>query len=138
MISSDELGKLLATLPIHLISFGFKRGLPPGKVDLYIDCRSIPNPFHALRGVGGATTEKKAWVLEYGAEIVEAFETQIKVALRQIPSRRREMAVEEMFTRPFVIACGCAYGQHRSVAVKHILAERLAGKGYCVEVGDEG
>jgi len=132
----DNILELLTKLPIVLVSFGFKNGLPERKVDLYIDCRSIPNPYHArdISDKSGSGQEMQAWILSHGADIVEAFLKQIEVAVRQIPSRRRELSQDEMFSRPFVIACGCAFGQHRSVAVKHILLEQLKHKGYNVSI----
>lgn len=130
--------KELLTLPILIISFGFKSvgstGIP--KADLYLDCRSIPNPHHSkeVGHLSGSDPKMVAWIKEHGQGIVEVFRDQIKVALNQIPSRRR--GEEDMYTKPFIIACGCAYGVHRSVAIKHLLIELLTKDGLTVSKGD--
>lgn len=129
----------LAKLPILLISFGFKavgKNLP--KADIYLDCRSIPNPHHApeVSKLSGDDPLLIKWIRENGQGVHEVFFDQLMIAIRQIPSRRRELSVEEMFSAPFIVACGCAYGVHRSVAIKHLLAKMLEDEGYNAHIDE--
>lgn len=111
------------TLTIQLISSGWKKGTPP-KADLYLDCRGIPNPHKVgeLSGKGGADPAMLEWVRQKGALHIENFIHQITDAIPEVPNRRLG---ENWTARPFVVACMCAYGVHRSVAIKNILLKDL-------------
>src|SRR3990167_10755240 len=74
---------------IYLISSGWKNGSPP-KADLIIDCRGIPNPFHApsLAGMTGDTIKVQDWVLDKGKNQLDGIYTQIVKSHDQIVNQR--------------------------------------------------
>lgn len=115
------------TLPIHLSSFGFKGGVP--KADLILDCRVVSNPHHVegLRERAGDDPEVIAHVRTSSPAYLNFLEL-IEEGVTRLHSRRRDEP--DPYQRPFTVACGCAYGVHRSVAMKHILAHALRERGW--------
>lgn len=106
--------------PVEFRSTGFKSGALP-KADLVIDCRGIPNPYHAFGGAMRGTDPKvQAWIRHWGGIAIDGMSDLIYSALYHVYPRRKDMT--DPHSRPFVVLFVCAYGVHRSVACKHILA----------------
>lgn len=127
-----DLAPMPAKAPtIRLQSHGIKLG-PIPKSDLILDCRAIRNPYRIL---AGADLEHLIdWCRSHNAGIVDAYMTITLTALETLHDRRRDHT--DPLATPFVVTTVCAYGQHRSVAVKHLLAERLEKLGYDVRIED--
>ncbi len=109
-------GKEDGILPVAMISFGYKYGVPMD-ADLLIDVRFIPNPYYdlELRSLSGHDQQIKEFVL--GKQITEDFLAMYSNLLRfLIPLYIKEGKSH------LVIAVGCTGGRHRSV----VLAEKLA------------
>ena len=108
-------------LQMHLISFGYKYGLPVD-ADLVLDCRFIANPHWdpALRPLTGLDSEVSSRVLE--SEGVKDFLDNAMELIKSItPGFVRE-------GKKFVtVAIGCTGGRHRSVAIAEELERRLQG-----------
>lgn len=126
-------------MKLQLISFGIKAiveaVLPLPKADIYLDCRVIENPYHAKgikASLGGDHPSLLAWTRAHNGNVIAQFLALINFGLSNIPNRRRE--TPDPFAAPVVIAFFCAYGVHRSVAMKHLMAEELTKQGLDVEV----
>lgn len=117
-----------------LISAGIKKTNPLPKADLYLDCRGIVNPHKipAFQTQTGAAKSIQDWIMEQASPSVEHMTQLVLSALDAIPYRRLDEL--KPFDRPVVVCFFCAYGQHRSVAVKHIVGKRLADAGLDVKV----
>lgn len=108
----------------QLVSFGFKRGLPPD-ADLVFDVRFLPNPFYIddIRFQTGLQAGVKTYVLE--APVTQAFlEKTSDLLLFLLPHYQQEGK------RQLVIGVGCTGGAHRSVAIAEALGEQLRDAGY--------
>jgi UPF0042 nucleotide-binding protein len=117
-----------ARLNVHLVSFGYKYGIPL-EADLLFDVRFLPNPFFVanLR----ALTGKNAAVARF---------------LRKFPETREFDARLQEFVRyliPFyvregksylTIGVGCTGGRHRSVFVVEELAKHLKLKNASIRI----
>ena len=112
-----DLPGLLTTL--RLCSFGYKHGLPPD-ADVVLDARFLPNPFYiaALKPLTGKDPAVQDWLRKSDSFL--AFMDRLEDWIR--------------WSWPFVleearayhtVAIGCTGGQHRSVALVELLAERL-------------
>jgi len=122
--SRVDLNRLL----IHLLSFGFKYGVP-GEADLVFDVRFLPNPFFVpdLKELDGTSPEAKDYVLK--DQTTQTFLSKVSGLLFfLIPLFKRE---GKMY---FTIATGCTGGRHRSVTVTEELKNILTEKGYEVVV----
>ena len=113
-------------LSLTVQSFSYKRGLPRG-LDLVFDCRFLRNPHWAdtLRPLDG---RDKA-VVDYIAEDPNAgpFLDRVTDLLDlTLPAHKAEGRSH------LSIGFGCTGGQHRSVALTEILADRLARQGWQV------
>lgn len=130
LIERTDRDPLPAKKPKVLVqSHGIKNG-PIPKSDWIVDCRVIQNPFRALRGADLPALIR--WCREKNAHIIEAVTIMLQEGLLTMHDRRRDHT--DALATPFVITFLCAYGQHRSVAMKHILAERIKELGYEVVV----
>jgi UPF0042 nucleotide-binding protein len=112
-----DLPGLLTTL--RLCSFGYKHGLPQD-ADTVFDARFLPNPFYIaeLRSLTGMDAEVKTWLL--GSENFVAFLDRLEGWIRW----SWPLVVED--ARAYhTVSIGCTGGQHRSVALVELLAERL-------------
>lgn len=112
-----DLPGLLSTL--RLCSFGFKHGLPPD-ADVVLDARFLPNPFYIqeLKARTGIEPEVKAWL--QGSEAFQSFLERTESWIRW----SWPLVLED--ARAYhTVAIGCTGGQHRSVALVELLAERL-------------
>lgn len=101
-------------------SFGYKRGLP-GDADFVFDVRTLPNPYWepALRPLTGRDPEVVRYLQQYGAvtELVEAIDRFVEARIAEHRAAGR---------RYLTIAIGCTGGQHRSVYIVELLAQRFA------------
>ena len=122
-------------------SSGLKAGpLPLGK-DHYIDARAIPDPTQFGKGGGSVYTppfgvtgkdpKLQAWMRDVAP--IKAYVEVVKGMLATL-GKRRENNPNKHITDPVTIHTFCAWGVHRSVALKHILAREFELMGYVVEV----
>ena len=113
-----------APFAVHLISFGFKHGLPP-EASLVFDVRFLPNPYfvEGLRELSG----RDAPVANYLRQQPETLEmlTRLDSLLEfLLPLYEKEGKAQ------LAIAVGCTGGRHRSVFLIEALREALLAKGY--------
>jgi UPF0042 nucleotide-binding protein len=108
-----------APLTIHLVSFGFRKGVP-ADADMVLDVRFLPNPHFvtSLRPWSGRTARVARYVL-------------------RSPAASRFLALTTSLLRFLVpqyiaegksyltLAIGCTGGQHRSVAIAEEIGKRL-------------
>ena len=104
---------------VRLLSFGFKRGVP-ADADVILDARFLPNPYYveALKPLTGRDPEVRAFLLESPAfrEFLARAEAWLRWSLPLVQNEGRAY---------HTLAIGCTGGQHRSVALVELLAERL-------------
>jgi UPF0042 nucleotide-binding protein len=110
----------LGSMQIHLLSFGFKYGLPP-EADLLVDVRFLLNPYFVpeLKPLDGEAPQIREFVLKSPeARTFMARYTELIDFL--IPLYEREGKTH------LSIAVGCTGGRHRSVAVARALHDYIA------------
>lgn len=123
----QHISDVLPNLPIYgtvlrLISFGFKYGTPIDS-DMVIDARFLPNPYYVseLRNLTGKDSKVQAFLMES-----DIFRTFLFMAEEWIvwswPYIQRDGRMYHS------VAIGCTGGQHRSVALVDMLAQRLRQK----------
>jgi UPF0042 nucleotide-binding protein len=109
---------------IHLISFGYKNGIPID-ADIVIDVRFLPNPFYEtdLKELTGVDSTIQDYVIEndIGREFVDKFSN---LLLFLIPLYQKEGKSQ------ITIAFGCTGGKHRSVTVALLFQQILEKNGY--------
>jgi UPF0042 nucleotide-binding protein len=110
-------GRPTAVRPaLHLVSFGFKHGLPP-EAEWLLDVRSLPNPYYdpALRARTGADPDVARAAMENprGALLLTALIATVGAAIEAATADGR---------RAVTVAVGCTGGVHRSVAVAEAIA----------------
>lgn len=113
---------------VHLISFGFKYGMP-AEADLIIDLRFLPNPYfdEELRPFSGQDSQVVDFVLgadpgrEYLRRLLEFLD--FSLPLYATEGRYR-----------LTIGFGCTGGRHRSVAVTEAVRAHLKAKGSLVSI----
>jgi len=107
---------------VRLLSFGFKRGIPPD-VDVILDARFLPNPYYveALKPLTGRDWPVQEFLLEAPEfrEFLERAESWLRWSLPLVQQEGRAY---------HTLAIGCTGGQHRSVALVEMLAHRLRGE----------
>lgn len=111
-------------LPVTLVSFGFKHGLPPD-ADLVFDCRFLPNPHwvERLRPGTGLDRDVRDYVL--GQRTAGAFLDHLAAMLGHLlPAFAAERRT------CLTVALGCTGGRHRSVAMVEQAAARIRDLGY--------
>lgn len=124
-LSSNQLRKRLTqillgddkeVMNIHVVSFGFKHGIPMD-ADFVLDVRCLPNPYwvETLRSKTGLDQE----VYDYVFSFDEANELYDR--LKGLLDYLNPLYIKEGKSQ-IVLAIGCTGGNHRSVA----MAERLA------------
>jgi UPF0042 nucleotide-binding protein len=109
--------KRLDQLVIHILSFGFKYGVP-ADANLVLDVRFLPNPYFEpeLRPLNGCDHEVRIYVLEK-EDTIEFLKHAEGLLKFLIPEYRKEGKSY------LVIAVGCTGGRHRSVAIVEHLKE---------------
>ncbi|WP_281180628.1 RNase adapter RapZ [Alicyclobacillus kakegawensis] len=106
-------------LPVHIISFGFKYGVPID-ADMIFDVRFLPNPHYieALRPYTGEDGPVYDYVMQWSAtrEFLRRMEDLVDFL---IPQYTREGKSH------LVIGIGCTGGKHRSVAIARHLKRHI-------------
>jgi UPF0042 nucleotide-binding protein len=113
---------------VHLISFGFKYGVPL-EADMVFDLRFLPNPYFQseLRPLSGQDQVVAEFVL--GRDPAPFFMDQFKSFLGfVVPLYAQEGRYR------LTLAMGCTGGRHRSVSVTEEICKFLDEKGFMVSV----
>ncbi len=108
---------------VHLISFGFKHGIPED-ANLVLDVRFLPNPYFVerLRAKDGTDPEVQNYVLDHAD--TETFLRYIEDLLAFLLPRYKNEG------KPYLsIAVGCTGGCHRSVAIVEHLGRLFTKRG---------
>lgn len=106
-------------LQLHIISFGFKYGLPP-EADITMDVRFLPNPFFIkdLKELNGTAPPVQDFVL--GRNETKEFLGRFYPLLDYlIPNYQKEGKTH------LTVAIGCSGGHHRSVVIANVLKDHL-------------
>ena len=121
-------GKTHKAMPISLVSFGFRFGLPP-EADLVFDVRFLPNPNYVpeLKMKNGRDLEVQRF-MDQTSGTAEFVRRVADLLLYLLPLYIREGKSY------MTIAVGCTGGRHRSVLVAERLAAALAAKKYATKV----
>ncbi|MBA3307156.1 MAG: RNase adapter RapZ [Chloroflexi bacterium] len=112
------------TLPLQLISFGFKYGIPL-EADIVFDVRFMENPHYieALRPHSGLTEPTRDFVL--GQAVTQRFLRFVREFFSfTIPAYQAEGKTR------LTVAIGCTGGYHRSVAISERIALDWREMGY--------
>lgn len=114
------------SMTIHVVSFGFKYGIPLD-ADLVFDVRFLPNPFYIpeLREHTGLETCVRDYVMDY-AQSREFVKKLVDMMEYLIPHYEKEGKAQ------LVIGIGCTGGHHRSVTIAEELHKQLLRSGYHV------
>ena len=123
----------LTPLSVFIYNFGLKAAgwdmgdrIAMPKADFYIDARGLPDGAMNAPGVSGDDPIQQEWLKAEMAKQGIHLSTYVRLALDAIyaiPHRRRQMT--DPYTKPFIIACFCAYGLNRSRGLKNLLAPEL-------------
>jgi RNase adapter protein RapZ len=121
-----KISELLPALPsqattLRLVSFGFKFGIPED-ADMVLDARFLPNPHYIadLRPLTGIDQPVRDFLGKS-----DAFGTFLALAENWL---RWEWPYIQQESRAYhTVAIGCTGGQHRSVALVEMLAQRMKG-----------
>ena len=117
-----NLRHLSKTLRVHIITFGFKYGMP-SEADMVFDLRFLPNPYFVpeLKPLSGCDAPVAGYVLgkNPGKEYLARLTDFLDYVLEQYEAEGRFR---------LTIAIGCTGGRHRSVAVAEALAKTLRAK----------
>lgn len=118
----------LRGMRVHLITFGFKYGVP-SEADLVFDLRFLPNPYfdETLRSLSGKDKVVDEYV--FGQEPGLTFLTKLFEFLHYLLPL---FEVEGRYR--LTIAIGCTGGRHRSVAVAERLYASLIQSEYTVSL----
>ena len=116
------LGNDREVMNIHVVSFGFKHGIP-AEADFVLDVRCLPNPYWVenLRTKTGLDEEVKNYVFSF-----EEAETLLKKLIDMLDFLN-PLYIKEGKSQ-LVIAIGCTGGNHRSVAIAESLKEHFCGR----------
>lgn len=106
----------------HIISFGFKYGLPLD-ADLVFDVRFLPNPYYVenLKKLSGNDRKVSDYVMKW-PEATIFLDKLINMVEYLIPYYIKEGKTQ------LVIAIGCTGGRHRSVTIANMLSQTLKNK----------
>ncbi len=115
------LGQREGSFAVTVMSFGFKRGLPP-EADLVFDVRCLPNPYYEpdLADLTGLDGPVRDYVFRSGDAqmLLDKLTDLLALTIPLFEADRRELTV----------AVGCTGGRHRSVAMAQALGEALQDK----------
>lgn len=108
---------------IVLMSHGLKaRGLTVPQAHCYLDARALPDANNNPLARDPAWMRAAVDLRPYMQILLDGYS--------MLPARRD--AARRM--EPFRVCCLCAFGRHRSVALKQLLAAELTARGFVVEV----
>ena len=128
IFSAFHLPSTKSRLTIHIVSFGYRFGIP-FDADIVIDVRFIPNPYFvdSLRALSGNDKEVRNFIAEKDEtkRFLNKFEELLDFL---IP------LYEEEGKSNLTLAVGCTGGRHRSVAVVNLLKDFFAGSMYSLHV----
>jgi UPF0042 nucleotide-binding protein len=128
LIQKSVLGELSKNFETHLVSFGFKNGVPQ-EADFVFDVRLLINPYFvpSLKRKTGKSPEVARYIFK--SPETAAF-------LRKTAAFIKDMLREyEKKGRPFLtVAFGCTGGKHRSVFVTEWMRKALQGTAKKVRV----
>ena len=115
-------------LPIKIMSFGYKYGVPCD-VNFLQDVRFLPNPYYDadLKEKTGLCPEVRAYVKN--SEITSEYFLKLN-SLSEFYAKMFTECNRESLT----VAIGCTGGRHRSVTIAIELGTYLSDKGYDVTV----
>lgn len=118
-LSQILLGDDKKVMNIHIMSFGFKHGIPTD-ADFVLDVRCLPNPYwiEELRSKTGLDEEVSSYVFSFD----EAKE--LLSRLKGLLDYLVPLYIKEGKSQ-LVIAIGCTGGNHRSVAFAEALKEHF-------------
>lgn len=105
---------------VHMVSFGFKYGLPID-ADLVFDVRFLPNPHYVptLQPLTGLNKDVSSYVFKWSD--TQVFNEKVLDLLQfMLPQYKKEGKSQ------LVVAIGCTGGQHRSVALSEFFANELS------------
>lgn len=117
-----EKGENAIPMRIHILSFGFKYGIPQ-EADLIMDVRFLSNPYYVpeLKSQNGMSKEIKAYI--FSKEESRIFLNKyLELIDYLIPLYEKEGKAY------LTLAIGCTGGMHRSVAIAEAIFEHLQGK----------
>lgn len=131
----QELARLFARagdsrpgLVVHVVSFGFKHGLPLD-ADLVFDVRFLPNPHYvdSLKEGTGHDPAVQDYVLRWSVtqKFFRRLCSMMGFLLPQYVAEGKSQ---------LTVALGCTGGKHRSVVLALKLAEWMGSRGYAVTV----
>ncbi len=113
---------------VHVVSFGFKYGVP-AEADLLFDVRFIPNPYfvEGLRSLDGRNAEVRAFVDKQpeAKEFTKRLTDMLDFLVPHYASEGKSY---------LTITIGCTGGKHRSVALAEALREHFVERGVPVSV----
>lgn len=109
-----------SALPVHIISFGFKYGIPID-ADMVFDVRFLPNPHYieSLRPFTGEDQPVYDYVMQWPAtqEFLRRSEELVDFLIPEFTKEGKSH---------LVIGVGCTGGKHRSVAISRHLLQHVA------------
>lgn len=117
-----------SSLQLHLLSFGFKHGIPL-EADLLFDARFLPNPYFVpgLRALSGKNRRISKYLLSF-PETRNFLQRLADFVSYLVPFYVREGKSY------LTVSVGCTGGRHRSVFVVEELARRLRPRQVTVRV----
>ncbi len=114
---ASRFSSITSRLPVHIISFGFKYGIPIDS-DMILDVRFLPNPHYveSLRPYNGEDQPVYDYVMQWPAtqEFLQRTEDLVDFLIPEFIKEGKSQ---------LVIGIGCTGGKHRSVAVARHIAE---------------
>ena len=120
--------RALGPMQIHVISFGFKYGIP-AEADILVDVRFLRNPFFVpeLKDRDGEEAEIREFVLKTpeASEFIAKYTDLIDFLL---PLHAKEGKTQ------LNIAVGCTGGRHRSVVIARTVYDHIAARNDRVEL----
>ena len=121
-LSHILLGSDREVMNIHVMSFGFKHGIP-AEADFVLDVRCLPNPYwvESLKPKTGLDKEVRDYVFSF-AEAKTLLEKLVDMLDFLNPLYIKEGKSQ------LVVAIGCTGGNHRSVAIAESLKEHFCNR----------
>jgi UPF0042 nucleotide-binding protein len=117
-------------LNIHVMSFGFKHGLPID-AEFVVDMRWLPNPFwvEELKNLTGNDAKVQEYVLSsaHARDFLDKFIAATSITFDRFVHENKPN---------LTVAFGCTGGIHRSVAFANAYAKQLRELGYQVSVNN--